>query len=163
MARPLAIAQKEHLNHCAHRVQADIESLAGINTSRGRRDEWTIDEFAASLGISRCISEALRHEDTGGSELELMKSFASRDAIQRRLVAGKLADRVADLLWEGEQKLLSAAASSGAQLNAKARRAVRVDVQSPTCGDCNENASRLRRDCVQQGWARVCALSARGN
>ena len=130
----------------------------------GGPDEWTLDAFAASLGASGCISEALRHEagETGG-ELELMRSFASRDTIRQRLVEGNLVDRLADLLWEGEQKLLSAAASSGAQLNAKARCAVRVDVQSPTCRDCNENASTLRRDCVQKERARVCALLARGS
>ena len=130
----------------------------------GGRNEWTIDAFAASLGASRCISEAVRHEagETGG-ELELMCSFTSRNAIRQRLVKGNLVDRIADRLWEGEQKLLSAAASSGAQLNAKARCAVRVDVQSPTCRDCNENASTLRRDCVQKERARVCALLARGS
>jgi hypothetical protein len=113
-------------------LHVEIESLraaastASPPASTGARGEWTIDAFVASLGMSRCVSEALYHgrgqegsERDNESELALMKAFTSREAIQQRLADGSLVDRIADLLWEGVEKLKAAAADTGALLNAK--------------------------------------------
>ena len=80
-----------------------------------------LSAFAASLGVSSCVSEALLHAaslPTDG-EIGLMKGFESAEAIQQRLVEGGLIDRTASLLWGGAQKLCTAAADSGAALNSK--------------------------------------------
>ena len=78
-------------------------SPPAASASSGARDEWTLNAFAASLGVSSCVSEALRHAAPlpAGGEIALLKGFQSRDAIKQRLVDGGLVDRVGDLLWAG--------------------------------------------------------------
>jgi hypothetical protein len=51
--------------------------------------------------------------------MALFKSFKSRDAIADRLHAGALVERTANLLWLGVRRMSTAAAATGAALNAK--------------------------------------------
>ena len=83
--------------------------------------EWTIEGFVASLPVPSAIAVALRHKSCvpAGGEFDFVRSFTSEAAIIERLREGQLIESVAKEVWAGTQKLQTATAASGAELNAK--------------------------------------------
>ena len=83
--------------------------------------EWTIEGFVASLPVPSAVAVALCHKSSvlAGGEFEFVRSFTSEAAIIERLREGQLIESVAKEVWAGTQKLQTAKAASGAELNAK--------------------------------------------
>ena len=96
-------------------VEAKIERIKQSGSA------WTIESFAASLGVARAVSDALLHDASlpEGGEFALVQSLSSREEIAEKLSAGRLVERVADVLSTGTEKLKTAQAATGAELNKK--------------------------------------------
>ena len=96
-------------------VEAKIERIKHSGSA------WTIESFAASLGVARAVSDALLHDASlpEGGEFALVQSLSSREEIAEKLRAGRLVERVADVLSTGTEKLKTAQAATGAELNKK--------------------------------------------
>ena len=96
---------------------------ATCHTHAQAADTWTITAFAASLGVSGAVSEALLDGASvpAAGEFEFVQSLAGRpvDEIEAKLRAGRLVERVAAVLSTGAAGLKTAQAATGAELNKK--------------------------------------------
>ena len=96
---------------------------ATCHTHTQAADTWTITAFAASLGVSGAVSEALLDGASvpAAGEFEFVQSLAGRpvDEIEAKLRAGRLVERVAGVLSTGAAELKTAQAATGAELNKK--------------------------------------------
>ena len=100
------------------RLQHEVERLQ----IQADHNEWTVAAFATSLGVAKEVSAALMATMAmpAGGEFELVQSLAGRTQdIEEKLRAGKLVERVAGMLSKGADKLDSAEAATGAELNKK--------------------------------------------
>ena len=91
--------------------------------SNGLQDDtWTVEVFAASLGIESAVSKALLDGTSmpAGGEFELLESLAGRTTeIEEKLRARRLVQRVAAMLSEGAKELTNATDLTAAELNNK--------------------------------------------
>ena len=102
-------------------VGAPARDSVPMHESKYAGGEWTIEGFVASLPVPSAVAVALCHKSSvlAGGEFEFVRSFTSEAAIVERLREGQLIESVAKEVWAGTQKLQTAKAASGAELNAK--------------------------------------------
>ena len=102
-------------------VRAYARDSVPMHESEYAGGEWTIEGFVASLPVPSAVAVALRHKSSvlAGGEFDFVRSFTSEAAIVERLREGQLIESVAKEVWAGTQKLQTAKAASGAELNAK--------------------------------------------
>ena len=102
-------------------VGAPAHDSVPMHESEYAGGKWTIEGFVASLPVPSAVAVALRHKSSvlAGGEFEFVRSFTSEAAIVERLREGQLIESVAKEVWAGIQKLQTAKAASGAELNAK--------------------------------------------
>lgn len=98
-------------------------SPATCRTRAQADSTWTITAFAASLGVSGSVSEALQDGAPvpAAGEFEFIQSLAGRpvDEIEAKLRAGRLVERVAGVLSRGAAELKTPLVATGAELNKK--------------------------------------------
>jgi len=84
---------------------------------------WTVAGFASSLGVEKVVSEALLGDGAAvpaGGEFAFFRSLASHTGeIEAKLRTGRLIELVARVLSKGAEKLKTAQAATGAELNQK--------------------------------------------
>jgi len=102
-----------------------LEEVRTAKTAGGEQADstWTITAFAASLGVSGSVSEALQDGAPvpAAGEFEFIQSLAGRpvDEIEAKLRAGRLVERVAGVLSRGAAELKTPLVATGAELNKK--------------------------------------------